>query len=36
MRNVFTTKYPAELTMDSCGNMWLYSYTGVITIYSYL
>ena len=37
MRNVLTTTYPAELTIDSCGNMWLYSiYNGGITIYSFL
>jgi streptogramin lyase len=36
MRNVFTQPHSAELTIDSCGNMWLYSDYGGITIYSYL
>ena len=45
MRNVFTTKSPVELTIDSCGNLWLsnvhrssiYSqYTSTIAIFSYL
>ena len=36
MRNVLTNTYSVELTIDSCGNMWLYSVDGCITIYSYL
>ena len=36
MRNVLTTTYPTKLTIDSCGNMWLHSDYGGITIYSYL
>jgi hypothetical protein len=39
MRNVFTTAYPTELTIDSCGNMWLCNQSGyplTIAIYSYL
>jgi hypothetical protein len=39
MRKVLTINNPAELTIDSCGNMWLChqsSRTRVITIYSYL
>jgi hypothetical protein len=37
MRNVLTKNRSAELTIDSCGNMWLYSYNfDGITIYSYL
>jgi sugar lactone lactonase YvrE len=36
MRNVLTKADSAELTIDSCGNMWLYSDQGFITIYSYL
>ena len=36
MRNVLTKTYSAELTIDSCGNMWLYTVNGCITIYSYL
>jgi hypothetical protein len=37
MRNVLTKAYSAELTIDSCGNMWLCSNSyDDITIYSYL
>jgi hypothetical protein len=43
MRKVLTITNPAELTIDSCGNMWLFHesirsfiYVRVITIYSYL
>ena len=48
MRNVFTTKSPVELTIDSCGNLWLCNVhrsstypqytttTGTIAIFSYL
>ena len=42
MRKVLTINNPAELTIDSCGNMWLchesnyYWKVRVITIYSYL
>jgi hypothetical protein len=36
MRNVLTNTDSVELTIDSCGNMWLYSVDGCIKIYSYL
>ena len=45
MRNVFTIESPVELTIDSCGNLWLCSvyrlfrhtqYTSTIAIFSYL
>ena len=39
MRNVLTINEPTQLTIDSCGNMWLChqgDYPPAITIYSYL
>jgi hypothetical protein len=39
MRKVLTINKPTELTIDSCGNMWLChqsNYPPAITIYSYL
>ena len=39
MRQVLTIDKPTELTIDSCGNMWLChekGYVDVIAIYSYL
>jgi hypothetical protein len=42
MRKVLTMTKPTELTIDSCGNIWLYyqnnpyTYVGAIAIYSYL
>jgi hypothetical protein len=42
MRKVLTMTKPTELTIDSCGNIWLcyqnnpYTYVAAIAIYSYL